>query len=529
MKISHLAAALLAVSLAACSQSAPKNGPMTLNRGNGAEIKSLDPDFIDGTWEANVVGDLIVGLVTEDAAGQPIPGAATDWSVSPDGLTWTFHLRKDDVWSDGVPVTAEDFVFAYQRLLDPKTAAQYAYNIWVIKNAKAVNDGTMPLSALGAKAVDDHTLVLTLEHPAPYLPQLLMHQTAYPLPRHLVEKYGNAWAQVAHFAGNGPYVPKEWVLNDHLTLTKNPKFYDAKHVRIQVVNYYPTPDSEAALKRFRAGEFDVQSAIPAAEIDWMRRNIPESLKLIDYLGTSYMLVNCKRPPFDDARVREAIALAYNREAVEDKIMRIGQKPAYAFVPPHTADYPGTAHFDFEKLSYPERIKKAQGLMQAAGYGPNHRLHTTYSTVADPNDTRIAPALQSMLKDIYIDADIVQVDAAIHYKNLQQHQFNIAAAAWIADFNDASNFLDLLRTGSGNNYGGWSNAKYDALMDQAEHEPDAKKRGDILNQAEQLALDNYAIIPTNFRKTRNLVKTYVKGWISNQRDFNRTRWLWIEGK
>jgi oligopeptide transport system substrate-binding protein len=529
MKIAHVFAALLAVSLSACSQSAPKNEVMTLNRGNGAEIKSLDPDYIDGTWEANVVGDLIVGLVTEDAAGQPIPGAATSWEVSPDGKTWTFHLRKGAVWSDGAPVTAEDFVFAYRRLLDPKTAAQYAYNLWVLKNAQAVNNGKLPLTALGAKAVDDGTLVLTLEHPAPYLPQLLMHQTAFPLPRHAVEKYGNAWAQVAHFTGNGPYMPKEWVLNDHLTLVKNPKFYDARHVRIQVVNYYPEADSEAALKRYRAGEFDVQSAIPAQEIVWMRQNMPDDLKMIDYLAVSYLLVNCKRPPFDDPRVREAIALAYNREAVEDKIMRLGQKPAYSFVPPHTADYPGTAHFDFETMSYPDRVKKAQALMRAAGYGPNHRLHTTYSTVNDPNDNRVSPALQAMLKQIYIDADIVQVEAAVHYKNLQTHQFNIAAAAWIADFDDASNFLDLLRTGSGNNYGQWSNAQYDALMDKAEQEPDAKTRGDILNQAEQLALDDYAIIPTNFRKTRNLVKPYVKGWISNQRDFNRTRWLWIDGK
>ncbi len=529
MKISHVLAAAFAVSLAACSQSAPKNDVMTLNRGNGAEIKSLDPDYIDGTWEANVEGDLIVGLVTEDASGQPIAGAAASWEVSPDGLTWTFHLRKNDVWSDGTPVTADDFVFAYRRLLDPKTAAQYAYNMWVIKNAKAVNDGTMPLTALGAKAVDDDTLVLTLEHPAPYLPQLLMHQTAYPLPRHVAEKYGSSWSKVGNFVGNGPYMPKEWVLNDHLTLTKNPKFYDAAHVRIQVVNYYPTPDSEAALKRFRAGELDVQSSIPAVEIDWIRRNMPDDLKMIDYFGTSYILVNCKRAPFDDKRVREAIAMAVNREAINDKIMRLGEKSAYSFVPPHMANYPGTAHFDFEKLSYPERIEKAQNLMRAAGYGPGHRLQTTYSTVADPNDNRVAPALQSMLKQIYIDADIVQVDAAVHYKNLQQHQFNIAGASWIADFNDASNFLDLLRTGSGNNYGQWSNAQYDALMNRAEQEPDATKRGQILNQAEQLALDDYALVPTSFRKTRNLVQPYVKGWISNQRDFNRTRWLWIEKK
>ncbi|HUJ02878.1 MAG TPA: peptide ABC transporter substrate-binding protein [Rhizomicrobium sp.] len=529
MKRLRALAALLAVFLAACSESPPPGHVMTLNRGNAAEVKSLDPDYIDGTWEANVVGDILTGLVTEDAAGQPIPGAATSWEVSADGKTWTFHLRKGAVWSDGAPVTAEDFVYSYRRLLNPKMAAPYAYNLWVIKNAEEVNSGKLPPEALGARAADDKTLVLTLEHPAPYLPQLLMHQTAYPVPRHIVMKLGDAWAQVKNFVGNGAYLPKEWIPNDHLTLVKNPKFYDAAHVRIQVVNYYPTQDSEAALRRLRAGELDLQSSIPAAEIVWLRKNMAQDLRMVDYLATNYLIVNCKRPPFDDKRVREAISLAYNREAVVDKIMRLGEKPAYSFVPPHMANYPGTARLDFEALSYPDRIARAQSLMRAAGYGPNHPLHTTYSTAADPNDTLVAPALQSMLKQIYIDADIVQVDTAVHYKNLQQHQFNIAGASWIADFDDATNFLDLLRTGSGNNYGQWSNPKYDALMDEAEQQPDAQKRGQILNQAEQLALDDYAIVPINFRKTRNIVQPYVKGWISNQRDFNRTRWLWIEGK
>lgn len=528
MRFMRVLAALLAVALVACSRAPSNSGVMTLNRGNGGEAKSLDPHYIDGTWEANIVGDMLIGLTTENAAGDPIPGAATSWDVSPDGKTWTFHIRNH-LWSDGTPVTAEDFVFAYQRLLNPKLAAPYAYNLWLIKNARAVNGGQMQASALGAHATDDKTLVLELEHPAPYLPQLLMHQTAFPLPRHVVEAKGDAWAQVKNYVANGAYIPKEWIPNDHLTLVKNPKFYDAANVRIQVVNYYPTQDTQAALKQMRAGELDTQTPIPAANIDWIRQNMPQTLRMVDYLGTSYIVVNCKRKPFDDPRIREAIALAYDRETITGKIMRLGERPAYSFVPPHTANYPGGPHFDFQSLSYPERIKKAQGLMIAAGYGPNHHLHAPYETTVDPDNKRIAAALQSMLKQVYIDIDIQQIDVQIHYKNMQQHDFTISAAAWIADFNDASNFLDLLRSDSGNNYGQWSNAQFDKLMDQAQQEPDAKKRGDILAQAEQIALNDYAIIPTNFRKTRNLVQPYVKGWISNLRDFNRTRWLWIEGK
>ncbi|HEV2563220.1 MAG TPA: peptide ABC transporter substrate-binding protein [Rhizomicrobium sp.] len=238
MRYLRVFAVLATAMLMACSPSSGTKSAMTLNRGNGGEVKSLDPDYIDGTWEANVVGDILMGLVTEDAAAQPIPGAATSWEVSPDGKTWTFHIRNH-LWSDGVPVTAQDFVYSYQRLLNPKLAAPYAYNLWVIKNARGVNSGALPPSALGVHAPDDKTLVLELEHPAPYLPELLMHQTAYPVPRHVVEVKGDAWAKPENYVGNGAYVPKEWIPNDHLTLVKNPKFYDAAHVRIETVNYFP--------------------------------------------------------------------------------------------------------------------------------------------------------------------------------------------------------------------------------------------------------------------------------------------------
>ena len=186
----------MALALSTCSPPPPE-GPY-LNRGNGGEIRSLDPHYIQGQWEANVLGDLQMGLATEDARSRPIPGAAESWSVSPDGKTWTFHIRKH-LWSDGVPVTAQDFVFAWRRILDPKTAAPYAYNMWVIKNARAISAGTLPTTALGAHAVDDRTLVVQLEHPANYLPELLTHEAAYPIPLHTYRKYGNAWSRVKNY------------------------------------------------------------------------------------------------------------------------------------------------------------------------------------------------------------------------------------------------------------------------------------------------------------------------------------------
>jgi oligopeptide transport system substrate-binding protein len=520
-----LALMAVAIAVTACSQ-AETNAPMTLNRGNGAELKSLDPHYIDMTSEANVLGDILVGLATENAAGDPIPGAATSWEASPDGLTWTFHIR-DHQWSDGVPVTAHDFVYAYRRLLEPQRAAPYAYNIWVIKNAKAINQGKLPGTALGAEAPDDKTLVLHLEHPAPYLPQLLMHQTMFPVPRHAVEKFGDAWSQPKNYVANGPYIPKTWIPNDHLTLVKNPRFYDAKDVRIEVVNYYPTVDSQAALKQMRAGELDIQNPLPATEIIWLRKHMPHTLQMADYLGVTYMLVNFKRPPFNDPRMREALSLAFNREAMTGKVMRLGERPAYAFVPPGVANYPGTAHLSFRDMPYEARIKKARALMAEMGYGPNKHFHTTYRATTSPDGGRTAAALQAMLRAIYVDIDIVRTDSPMLYRSLQVHDFDTSFAAWIADFNDASNFLDLLVTGSGNNYGRYSNPAFDDLIHQAQNERDAAKRGALLNQAEQLALNDNAIIPVLFMKTRDLVQPYVRGWVPNIRDFNRSRWLWID--
>ena len=512
----------------ACLTAAPTQALTVLNRGNGAEIKSLDPHFIDGLNESNVEGDLLVGLLTMDPAAAPIPGAATSWTVSPDGRTWTFHLR-DHLWSDGRPVTAHDFVFAWQRLLDPKTGAAYAYNLWVVKNAHDISEGELPPSALGIHALDDKTLQVELEHPAAYLPELLTHDTAYPLPRHVLAAKGNAWSSPRNFVGNGPYVPTEWIPNDHITLVRNPRFYDARHVRIDVVNYYPTPDSNAALRRFRAGELDTQTPIPLTEIDWLRKNMPDVLHTKPFLGLSYISMNLRRPPLDDIRLRRALNLAIDREILTDKVLRLGEPAAYSIVPPHVANYPKGATMDFRGLPAQERVAKAQWLMRQIGYGPDHRLRLSLETFDEPNNRRVAAVVQAMLRQIFIDLDVIAIDAAVHGRNMQQGNYDLGVASWFADFNDASNFLDLLRTGSGNNYGRYHNVAFDAALDAAQRERDATKRGLILQRAEEIALADYAWIPLRFRTTQDLVQTYVKGWVDNPREFHRTRWLWLDGR
>lgn len=520
-------AAVLAVMVSACSKPAENHG-MVLNRGNGGEPISLDPQHIQGTWESNIIKDLLVGLTTEDAQGHPSPGAAESWDVSTDGKTWTFHMR-DHMWSDGVPVTAHDFVYAWRRLQDPKTAAYYAYNMWIVKNAQAIAAGKMQTSSLGVNAPDDKTLIVQLEHPAPYFPELLMHQTAFPVPEHTVEKLGDAWARNGNYVSNGPYMLKDWLPNDHVTLVKNPKFYDAAHVRIDRVNYIPSVDTQAGLKRIRSGELDTQNPIPAMEIRWMRKNIPDALHLTPYLGINYVLMNMRRAPFKDVRVRHAINLAYNREHVAGKLMNLGEPPAYSMLPPGVANFPGGVELDFKITPYDQRVVEAQALMRAAGYGPTRHLHASYNTSTDPDSKRVAAAVQDMMRAIYIDLEIVPSDVQIHFQTLRNHNFDIAAAAWIADFNDATNFLDLLRSDSGNNYGGYKNPAYDALLNKAQQEPDGQKRGELLAQAERMALADYAWVPVLYRVTRDIVQPYVKGWVATPSNFHPTRYLWIEGR
>jgi oligopeptide transport system substrate-binding protein len=504
----------------------PAQAEMVLNRGNAGEPGSLDPHLIDGTWEANIVGDIMMGLTTENPAARPIPGAAERWTVSADGKTWTFRIRNH-VWSDGTPVTAHDFVFAWRRLVDPNTRAVYAFALYSVKNAQAAVSRKVPVTALGVRALDDRTLEVQLEHPAPYLPELATHQTWYPLPRHVVQAKGSRWARPENFVGNGAYIPREWVTNDHVTLVKNRRFYDAARVRIDRVVYWPASDSTAALRRMRAGELDVIDPFAATQIHWLRRNMPGAIRMGPYLAVAYVAINQRRRPFNDVRIREAMNLAYNREVVTQRILQLGETPAYSVVPPNVANYPGGASMPFRPMPYPQRIARAQALMAQAGYGPNKRLRTTLSTSTDPNERRISAAFQSMLKAIYIDVEIVNSDVQIHYHKLNVQDFDLATARWIADFNDAMDFLGLFRSRSGKNYGRYSSPRVDALLTRADNEKDLRARALLLLQAERQILADFVWIPTRFPSVSVLVQPYVKGWVTNIRDFNRTRWLWVE--
>jgi oligopeptide transport system substrate-binding protein len=492
-----------------------------LNRGNGAEPDTLDPAQAGTTMEANILGDLMVGLTTLDAAAKPMPGIAERWEVSRDGLTWTFHLRKAH-WSDGTPVTAQDFVAAWRRVVEPKTAARAAQNLWVVKNAQAISAGHMPAEKLGIAAPDPTTVIVTLEHPAPYLPALLTQPAALPLPP-AVLKNG---VRTSAYVSDGPYLLKNWIPNDRVTLVRNPRFYDAGTVKIDTVNYFPTADAQAALRRFRAGELDMQTPLPSAQIPWLKQNMPASLHILPSLALVYVAINLRDPALKDIRIRRALNLVYDREAVTQKVLKLNERPAYAYVPPNMAGYAGGPQLDFKSKPYAARLAEARRLMQDAGFGPFNKLTLNYVTPGTPDGRRLAAVFQAMARQIHVNLRITSEDYAIVLRDLRHGQYQLGYTSWLADFDDASNFLALLRSSSPGNYAGYKNPRFDAAVEAAEREPDTRKRAASLKEAEAIAQKDMPWLPIRFASQTELVAPKVGGYVPNAADFNRSRWLWI---
>jgi oligopeptide transport system substrate-binding protein len=502
----------------------PSADARTLLRGNGAEPDTLDPHKASGNWEGNIIGDMFIGLMTDATDGRAIPGAAESFGVSDDGLVYTFKIR-DHLWSDGTPVTAHDWVFSFRRLADPKTAAQYVSILYPVKNMQAATEGKVAPEEVGARALDDRTLEIRFRFQVPYVRELLTHYTSFAVPRHVVEKYGEAWTRAEHIVSNGPYVLKEWLPNDHIELVKNPHFFDRDNVPIERVLFHPTQDYSAALKRFRGGDFDlVTDSVPPQQIRWLQLNLPRELRLSPYILSQYAQFNLHRKPFDDPRVRLALSLAINREILAAKVMRAGEQPSYALVPPGIPGYRSAA-LRFRHQPMAERLERARALLSAAGYGPRRPL-TFDLNASNVTETHFATvALQGMWADIGVKIRLLPYDSQIHYNMLRKRDFDVAWAGWIADYRDAKNYLTLFQTATTDlNYGGYSNPAFDLLVDRSDTERDAGKREAILQEAEQMLLDDCAIVPGYFGVARNLVSPQLRGYVDNNVNIHRSRYL-----
>lgn len=500
----------------------------TLNIHNGGDPSSLDPHKVSGDWENRIVGDIFEGLTTEDPKAEPIPGQAESWEISDDGLTYTFKLRDGIQWSDGTPVTSGDFVFAFQRLMNPETAANYAYLQYPIKNAEKINGGDISdLGELGVKAIDDTTLEITLEQPTPYFLGALTHYTAYPLPKHIVEAKGGDWVQIENIVTNGPYKPIEWVPGSHVTTTKSDSYYDAASLKIDGAKFFTLEDESAALKRYRAGEFDMLTEFPTDQFEWMQENLPGQARVAPFAGLYYYAVNTNKAPFDNADVRKALSMSINREVIGPSILGTGEIPAYSWVPPGMANYGEPAMVDWKDLSQEDKNAEAKKLLEAAGYNADNPLKLQLRYNTNENHKRIAVAISSMWKSIGVEVELFNTETKVHYAELQEGQLDVARAGWLADYNDADNFLNLLKGGVDYNYGRYSNPEYDRLLSEANAITDLAERAKKLKQAEAIALADSASIPIYYYLSRNVVSPKIKGFVDNAFDIHRTRWLSVE--
>lgn len=521
-----------ALTLAACGGEGPSRPPcaegkVCLLAGNGAEPSSLDPHKTTGAWEDRILGDAFVGLTQDDPEGRPIPGMAESWETSADGLVWRFHLREA-VWSDGVPVTADDFVFSLRRIMDPATAAEYASLLYFIVNAQAVNEGKLPKEQLGVTALSPRLLEIRLTHPAPYLTELAKHQTMYPVPKHAVEKWGDAWSQPAHYVSNGPYIVREWRLGDYIRSEKNPRFWDAAKVCVDEVRYLPINDAITAERRVRRGELDMNANIQSNRVAFLRKEMPAYVHTNTYLTVSYLAFNSNLPAFKDPRVRRALTMAIDRSFITDKLLRAGQKPAFTFVPPGVANYERPAPPAWATWPLEERQAEARRLLAQAGYGPGRPLKVEIKHRASPEIMLVMPAIQADWKSIGVETTLQQNEAQIAYASYRARDFQIADAGWIADYNDAMSFLYLMQSATGaQNYGDYKNPAFDALLAQADQEPDVARRAGYLAQAERMMMEDAPVAPLTFGVSRNLVNPRVTGFVDNIVDHHRTRYMCLK--
>ena len=473
---------LLPLLLAGCGKG---RLPADLVFANGAEVETLDPALITSQIDQRVAYALFEGLTRFDRTGQPVPGVAASWDVSPDGTLYTFHLRPDAVWTDGRRVTAPDFVNAWRRVLTPATASEYAYELHYLKNGQRFNDPAAhftDFSQVGVRALDDDTLQVELEHATPFFLDLCCLSALLPVPLATVQRYGDAWVKPGHMVSNGPFTLAEWRINDHIRLRKNARYWGRDDVRLNTVDALPISQSNVALNFFAAGQCDLimdKGLIPPSLVGALRTK--PYFHSAPYLGNFFLRFNCSRPPFNDPRVRQAFSLVIDKKLLTDKITRAGEPPAYSFVPPGAGGYepprPG--------LGYDPN--RARQLLAEAGYpGGRDFPLVSYLYNGGEQNQYIGVELKSMFeRELGISLSLRPQENKVYLHTMSTLDYDMARSSWIGDYNDPNTFLEVFVTGGGTNRCGWSDPAYDALIADAARELDRDKRFEIFRRAETI--------------------------------------------
>ncbi len=481
-----------------------------LVRGNGSEPGSIDPQLVEGSVGGHIVRDLFEGLTNSGPSGETLPAVATSWEAKEGNLVWIFNLRNDAKWSDGTPVTADDFVFAWQRAVDPVVASNYAYYMEIagIVNATEIMNGKKPPTELGVKALDDHTLEVRLSAPIPYLAIMTSHYTMFPTPRKAIEAHGNSWTKPGNIVSNGAYQLVEWNVGEKMVSKRNPHYWDNANTIIDEVVYLPIEDQSAELQRYETGEMHFTNTVPVSQMDRLKREKPDELKISPLLGTYMYQFYIPKEPFGDVRIRKALTLAVDREIIVNFITKAGQIPAFALTPPYTAGFESTEP-DWASWTQAQRDAEALKLLEEAGYGKENPLKFEVLYNTSEGHKTIAVAMSQMWKEkLGVEVSPVNMEWKTFLTEKKAGNFEVGRYGWIGDYNEASTFLSLITTTSGNNDGKWSNSEYDALLEQARFSENPNEQ---YVAAEAIIAKEFPIIPIYYYTNVALVRENLVGY------------------
>ncbi|MGH1469908.1 MAG: peptide ABC transporter substrate-binding protein [Cellvibrionaceae bacterium] len=490
------------------------------HRGNGTEPHSLDPHIAEGVPSSNIHRDLFQGLIGETPSGDLIPGVASSWEISEDGREYIFHIRPTAKWSNGDPVTAEDFVYSWRRVVDPITASNYSQMLAPMNNAGKIIKGELPTTQLGVSAINEKTLRVNLHSPTPFFLGILTHSIAYPIHPNSLKKHGDKHTRPGNLVSNGAYMLDEWEIQSHVKLVRNKHYWDNENTTIDAVYFYPTEDLNAEVLRYRAGELDFTYQLPVSQIDRLKETLPNELHIVPYLGIYYYGLNLTQPPFKDSPVelRQALSMAIDREILTDKVLKDGSLPAYGWVPPGTLGYQ-SKEYPWKALSQKDRHQKAKELYKKAGYSDKNpfRVEIRYNT--HQNHKKVALAIAAMWKkNLGVIATIINQEWKVYIDVRQQKRVTqVFRSGWIADYNDPFSFIEMGLSYNEMNNTGYGELGFDNLVAQSIKAKSHDERASLLQQAEAFMLEDFPYIPIYYYTTKRLVKPHVGGYTNNIMD------------
>ena len=475
-------------------------------------VKSLDPQLISSVEDADVARGIFEGLYNSDSNGNLVPAGALSFETSADLKTYTFHLRPEAKWSNGDPVTAADYVYGWQRLVDPALASEYAYYLELaqVVNAADITAGKKPVTELGIKAIDDHTLQVTLDNPLPYFPKMLTNTSTFPAPKATIEKFGAEWTKPANIVTNGAYRLKEVVNGEKYVEVKDPGYWDAKNVIMSPITALVINDEDAALTRYQAGELD-RTDVPAGQYPHLKEQFPNEAISTPYACVYDYEINLAdgkgSAALKDVRVRKALSYAVDRDVIVNNVLQGGQVPAYSWTHWATNGFV-MPDIDYSHWTQAERNTKAKALLAEAGYGPDHPLQITLNYNTSDAHKKIAVAVQQMWKQtLGVEMTPNNYEWKVHTDKLIAGDFEMARYAWCADYNEASSFLDVYASYSTNNDGKYSNPDYDKLLKAAKTMADPNPN---YTKAEVIMAADMPIIPIYDYAKVDMIKPDLKG-------------------